>query len=380
MLSVVSQVSYNPHTKRTIIKFSHQAILGAYALGSSLVPEAKSYRFLADVLNDVAVILDTFSPVFNSPSFPIRLPGLRLFALCMSAVFRSLCGIVAGGSKAAITLHFATPVNGVGDVGDLNAKDSSKETVLALFGMLLGTLLVPNITGPWPTYSALFFLVALHLLINYVAVCGLELRSLNRQRAGQVWNAYRLSSGGKVPSPAEASRTDNILGRPDVFRDNSGRIIGRCTIGSYFSDIFHDGVPSRLLDIFAQERYLLWYDHQSLDLRTGRKEKRVRRDSIHLSIIFKEGYSGTDQLKAWCHAAELCRIVATAKDADLPNALDLVCMTLESSSRRLGGFYEALRSAGWNTEDLCLIAGTAKVVLLGVEQNDESNMDEKKSR
>ena len=91
---------------------------------------------MADVLNDTAVILDTISPLFISFS----LPSLRVGALCLSAVFKSLCGISAGGSKAAITMHFASPVNGKGDVGDLNAKDASKETVLALFGMLVGTI------------------------------------------------------------------------------------------------------------------------------------------------------------------------------------------------------------------------------------------------
>lgn len=109
------------------------AIFGAYAFGPSLVPEAKTYRFLADILNDAAIILDTLSPSLSR--YPI--PGLRLAALCLSSSCRALCGIAAGGSKAAITLHFATPVGGVGDVGDLNAKDSSKETVLALLGMLV---------------------------------------------------------------------------------------------------------------------------------------------------------------------------------------------------------------------------------------------------
>jgi Vitamin B6 photo-protection and homoeostasis len=112
---------------------SNAAIYGAYTFGSSLVPEAKTYRFLADALNDAAIILDTFSPLLSSHS----VPGLRVSALCLSASFRALCGISAGGSKAAITLHFATPIDGTGDVGDLNAKDSSKETVLALLGMLV---------------------------------------------------------------------------------------------------------------------------------------------------------------------------------------------------------------------------------------------------
>jgi len=94
------------------------------------------YRFLADIMNDLAVIIDVFSPVLGA-----LFPWARVAALCASATLRALCGIVAGGSKAAISLHFATPSSGLGDLGDLNAKDSSKETVLALAGMLVSDLL-----------------------------------------------------------------------------------------------------------------------------------------------------------------------------------------------------------------------------------------------
>ena len=114
------------------------AILSAYFIGSALYPEAKTYRLLADILNDTAVILDTLSPLLNTFK---SIPGLRVSALCLSAAFKSLCGISAGGAKAAIAIHFATPVNGKGDVGDLNAKDTSKETVLSLLGMLVSKIL-----------------------------------------------------------------------------------------------------------------------------------------------------------------------------------------------------------------------------------------------
>jgi len=93
------------------------------------------YRFLADIMNDLAVIIDVFSPVLGT-----LFPWARVTALCVSATLRALCSIVAGGSKAAISLHFATPSTGLGDLGDLNAKDSSKETVLALVGMLVSNL------------------------------------------------------------------------------------------------------------------------------------------------------------------------------------------------------------------------------------------------
>ena len=121
------------------------AIVGGYYLGTSLTPEAKTYRLLADVLNDAALISDTLSPylafVALSAQYPFVKPGtnssLRVVALCLSGAFRALCGAVAGGSKAALTVHFATDGQRPGDVGDLSAKDGSKETVLALLGMLV---------------------------------------------------------------------------------------------------------------------------------------------------------------------------------------------------------------------------------------------------
>ena len=93
-------------------------------------------------------MLDTLSPYLASLSLTLTYPfvvptdhatsALRIVALCLSGAFRALCGAVAGGSKAALTVHFATAGKRSGDVGDLNAKDGSKETVLALLGMLVG--------------------------------------------------------------------------------------------------------------------------------------------------------------------------------------------------------------------------------------------------
>ncbi|EDR06902.1 uncharacterized protein LACBIDRAFT_144697, partial [Laccaria bicolor S238N-H82] len=204
-------------------------IVAAHILGSSLAPDAKKYRLLADMLNDAAVILDTISPRLDTLFFP----GLRVAALCLSALFRSLCAISAGGSKASISLHFATPLKGTGDVGDLNAKDASKETVLALLGMLLGTLIVPHLTTPWTIYATLLVLVGLHLTINYIGVRGLVLRTLNGQRTWIAWSAYMRTQPRRAPTPVEVASLERIFERPGGFRDpRRGVILGHCTIGS----------------------------------------------------------------------------------------------------------------------------------------------------
>jgi Vitamin B6 photo-protection and homoeostasis len=114
-------------------------MIGASYFGTSLYPETKTFRFLADVINDTSIVLDTISPYFTSKSLSTTSPyipsgsTLQIAALCM----RSLCSLVAGGSKAALTDHFASPVNGKGDVGKLNAKNASRSTVVALTGVLV---------------------------------------------------------------------------------------------------------------------------------------------------------------------------------------------------------------------------------------------------
>ena len=123
--------------------------MSGYYLGTSLYPEAKTYRLLADIFNDAALVTDTLSPYFAtvalSPKYPYVVPAtdspLRIVALCLSGASRALCGAVAGGSKAALSVHFASAGERPGDVGDLSAKDGSKETVLALLGMLVRILI-----------------------------------------------------------------------------------------------------------------------------------------------------------------------------------------------------------------------------------------------
>ena len=71
-----------------------------------------------------------------SPALPRH---VRLFSLCISGSLRALCGVAAGGAKASLSVHFAKANN----IGDLNAKDSSQETVIGLLGMLVGRFLLP---------------------------------------------------------------------------------------------------------------------------------------------------------------------------------------------------------------------------------------------
>ncbi|KIY72534.1 hypothetical protein CYLTODRAFT_343854, partial [Cylindrobasidium torrendii FP15055 ss-10] len=228
-------------------------IVSAYFIGTMLVPEAKTYRLLADVLNDSAIVLDTLTPHY---------PEYRVPMLCLSASLRSLCAIAAGGSKTAISVHFARR----GDLGDLNAKDSSKETVLALMGMLLGSLIVPKVTNPSAIYLLLSGLVTMHLLINYLGIRGLELVTLNRQRATLLWKSFEVSMHASVPTPAVLAQQERL----------------------FFN---HQGLPKFAL-----------HGIPSTQSMTANEDGYILCPHNEVWIVLKEGHGPITQLRAWVHA------------------------------------------------------------------------------
>ncbi|KAJ4498945.1 vitamin B6 photo-protection and homoeostasis-domain-containing protein, partial [Lentinula lateritia] len=323
-------------------------IIAAFFFGSSLFPEAKTYRFLADLLNDAAIVIDTLSPLLASlydahvPTFVAVIPflpptvPLRVYTLCFSASMRALCGIAAGGSKTAITMHFATPLEGTGDVGDLNAKDSSKETVLALLGMLIGTITVPYLTTPWSTYTVLFIMVFLHLLINYIGVRGVIFRSLNRQRACLAWMAFK-SKSGFINTPTRLASLEHILVHSNTILSlPSGNVIGRCDMGLSLTTCSLD--PD-IMEIFRHKRFVLCLDKQSsLHLGTN--------PSFH--ILLKHGYNLADQLHAWILACEITRLFSSMKTGKI-GMKTLIQEALTTFDEDYSSFLEDLQKQGWMT-------------------------------
>ncbi|TKA67954.1 hypothetical protein B0A49_07548 [Cryomyces minteri] len=179
-------------------------ILFAHKLGTSLEPEAKMYRLAADVFNDTAMILDCLSPAF---------PKLvRVLILSSSSVLRALCGVAAGSSKASLSAHFAK----WGSLGELNAKDSSQETVISLMGMLAGSLVVSWVSSPLATWSTLLLLLSIHLATNHAAVRAVSMRTLNRQRANLVFS--HLIEDDEVLTPEEVSKKERIFDWDGVLK------------------------------------------------------------------------------------------------------------------------------------------------------------------
>ncbi|KAH8204532.1 hypothetical protein TruAng_001306 [Truncatella angustata] len=172
-------------------------IVFADRFGQAIEPECKYYRYMADIFNDAALLLDILTP--SLPQTP------KILSLCAAGILRSLCGVAAGAAKASLSAHFAKN----GNLAELNAKDGSQETVISLLGMLVGSLFVNFVEGRTAVWLWMFVLLGAHLWTNYQAVRSVEMRSLNRQRACIVIDEYKLS--GRILRPAEVAKKERIL-------------------------------------------------------------------------------------------------------------------------------------------------------------------------
>ncbi|GIJ89808.1 hypothetical protein Asppvi_008754 [Aspergillus pseudoviridinutans] len=361
-------------------------ILFAHRVGTALEPECKMYRLAADVFNDVAMILDCLSPMIPA--------GVgRVGVLSAAGVLRALCGVAGGSSKASLSAHFARG----GNLAEVNAKDSSQETIISLIGMLVGSFVVSRVTSFAATWASLLFLLTIHLGMNYAAVRAVQMTSLNRQRANIVFStllesdpALDLHSLGlsreiyhptppsaqqtclttsKSPlTPADVSKQERVFEPDGILKWTSASTqchkLGYCQIGISLdqflrlsstsaststststkirtSPSLRTTVPMpELSTLFAKEDYLLYM------VRHG-----AHGTVWYASLVLKNTCSTRSQLKGWTHALLAARVlyISASEEGDR-QTLHVIARTLDFLNRnaRFERYLQSLEETGWD--------------------------------
>ncbi|KEF56032.1 uncharacterized protein A1O9_07613 [Exophiala aquamarina CBS 119918] len=342
----------------TMLLYIAQATIGRIAtiafadrFSQQIEANVKFYRFFADIVNDAAFVLDCISP---------HLPILgRAITLCVSNACRALCGVAGGSSKAILSTHFAK----AGNIGELNAKDGSQETVVSLIGMWVGGLVVSKVEGIAETWCCMIPLLALHLWCNWKAVKSVRLSTLNTERAVILFDGVLQ---GQTKSLDEVGKQEGILGKGDMLRTAEGRLLSSCKVGASVDELLRImrlkelGVPgrpetagerlARLLEVFHEEEYLLW-----ADITTGQAV-----------IILKEDASVVTQAKGFLHLMRLAnshsplqkdktkRMEDPQKSIMMPQQDDEILKYLEQTLHENSTLWPAIKdrvqAAGWELE------------------------------
>uniref|UniRef100_A0A8D2IXX8 Chromosome 16 open reading frame 58 n=1 Tax=Varanus komodoensis TaxID=61221 RepID=A0A8D2IXX8_VARKO len=164
---------------------------------SKLDCDAKQWRLFADVLNDVAILMEILAPAF---------PAGFTFIVCLSGFFKCIVGVAGGATRAALTMHQARRDN----MADVSAKDGSQETLVNLAGLLFSLLLIPLVAENLHlTYAFYGLFTVMHLYANYRAVRAVCMETLNRARLRLLFRHFLERA--EVPGPAVANPQEPLL-------------------------------------------------------------------------------------------------------------------------------------------------------------------------
>ena len=352
----------------------------AWKFGSALEPECKKYRFMADIVNDSAMVFDCLSPMFPFDK------KVTVGMLCMSGLLRSICGVMAGGSRAALTQHFTDPNRG--SIADVNAKDQSQETVISLMGMLAGSVVVGIVKGEGAEmWCVVIVLLSLHLWTNYKAVSSVVLKGLNRQRSNIVFadihrSLHELKQtfatdvdtdralSKLILSPNRVARRENILEQDGILRNSAGAVVGYGSFGTF--EIIRSGahrinvsIPD-LVAITKEWGYVIWP--------TVLSSKHTR---VHITLLQDDLDSSTGSsgdLRAWVHAYLIAVTVnstlngkgSVEEKASVHDPLTLIQSTAATVSVMFDELkiLPALKLAGWDFSSRNILTHPVRKIII----------------
>ncbi|KAL2667126.1 hypothetical protein AAZV13_01G051600 [Glycine max] len=298
-------------------------ILFTFYQGSNLDSNAKMWRLVADLMNDLVfalfagMLMDLISPLF---------PSAFVFVVCLGSISRSFTGVASGATRAALTQHFALQDN----AADISAKEGSQETVATMIGMALGMLVARLTIGhPLAIWFSFLSLTVFHMYANYRAVRCLALNSLNPERSSILLQHFMET--GQVLSPKQVSSQEHVL--PIQFISWSSKkancLHKKVCLGMRISSFDNMEIKEHLLcaaPYYTKAKYLL-----------------VERKGI-IDVIVHKDSNAADVLKSFFHALVLAKNVHKSK-------------SLHSEGQKwidyqYEVFIQKLKSLGWKTERL----------------------------
>jgi hypothetical protein len=222
--------------------------------------------------------------------------------------------------------------------------------------MQLGSLVVSYITSPLMTWAVMLALLSVHLSLNYAAVRSVSMHSLNRQRATILF--AHLLAYNKVLRPRDVAKHERIFELDGALRSSNDQLIGSGRVGASLEEVARglasaEGQPGRaksalvesakldrLLAIFKDEDYIIWFDSKM-------------REAL---IVLKKAATPSSQLRAWCHAVHVAGEVTSGTNGvnTAATILELIASSLKHTSKVFDDRRQDLIAAGW-TLDIALL-------------------------
>jgi len=174
----------------------------AYNYSDAFENNVKEWRLLADCFNNIGLTIDLMTGFAGRNYF-------WAFA-SLSTLFKALCGLIAGATKARIATHFARK----GHLADVISKESTQETAVTLVGLVLGIALSQLGANDEYVVCTLFFVLLLvHQWANYKLVKTLVFDTISTQAVYLITKSSMQqlqSTSLAAPSPQQLSKSERL--------------------------------------------------------------------------------------------------------------------------------------------------------------------------
>lgn len=212
-------------------------------VGNGFDAETKQYRLMAAFVLNMSCALESVTPA---------VPHLFLPLACIANMAKGASTVAAASTRSAIYRSFMRREN----LGDITAKQETVGVTGDLMGTAMGILLSRYTANSRRLATSAFVTVSLaHLFSVYREIKGIQLGTLNRQRAHMLIKYYLEE--GKVPNLADGNRNERILNRPWLDSLHAPNI----DLGARLQECAPDAEALQyLLRMYKNERYLFTYE------------------------------------------------------------------------------------------------------------------------
>lgn len=287
-------------------------------VGTGFDAETKQYRLAAAVVLNWSCALESVTPA---------VPQFFLPLACLANMAKGASTVAAASTRSAIYRSFMRSEN----LGDITAKQETVGVAGDLMGTAVGILLSRLTEGHKRTATAAFVSVSVaHLFSVYNEIKGIQLGTLNRQRAHMLIKTYLAD--GAVPNLADGNRNERILNRPWLDSLHAPNI----DLGARLQDCAPDAEAlAYLLKMYKNERYLFTYE------------------GTRLKIVLRNDATSHDALKAFLQADYFWSVYKKNGSREERNR-GLVEDSYRFANRKFDSFVREANAKGWRTTSVLL--------------------------
>mmetsp|Transcript_29202 Transcript_29202/g.93835 ORF Transcript_29202/g.93835 Transcript_29202/m.93835 type:complete len:477 (-) Transcript_29202:141-1571(-) len=300
---------------------------------SSFGIDIKRWRLFADLINDVALLLDMLAPAY---------PDLFLPIICLSSVFKAMCGVAAGACNTAIVQHWAAR----GNIADVGAKTGAQHTFVSVLALPMGFLFAQAANSSLQSlWTSFVVLTSIHVWACYSMMRTLALRILTRSQLDRILPSLLFEGSEKSKAissmtPASLAKTDKLLWLPWA-EDHS--CCFDLLFGVSLSTILRSGIPlKKLIALFEGEKFMIAQAHDHS--RQAKKPKLV--------ICVAEESTPRDYLRAYVTAHLIAReLNSSTKPMDQESLIRSALEKMRSSYHQVE---KSMTEAGWDLQQVSL--------------------------